>query len=126
MGKRSRRAKRRERRHDARLASGKLVEISRGWMTLHVKPAVVEAHRQAEVIRSAAAARGCGVVISTPRNGLTYTLHVQFNSWATGRRALDWWPGSGTWRNPETGATGKAADWRAVVGLLPVFAEQHT
>jgi hypothetical protein len=42
------------------------------------------------------------------------TYHWQFDS-SEGRRIMDYWPGNGTWRDPETGRKGKASDpWEAL------------
>jgi hypothetical protein len=120
MSKTSKRAKRREKarqRHDRRVEAGDLIEVLWENAILRVKPTVAEVADQFQAIRSAAAAHEIDVAASVARWGRTSTLHVQFNSWATGERLLDWWPGNGTWLRRHTGERGSEDDWREVIAL---------
>jgi len=111
--------RRAKKRHERRLESWALVVIERGWQTLHVRPGCARAAAAEDAIRSAAAAQECDLAVSVAFCGDTATLHFQFNSWATGRRRLDWWPGNGAYRTA-AGARGQAYDWKEVIQLLGV------
>lgn len=78
-----------------------------------MKRSVLEAVNQLELLRPKITALGITIRISelvsrvagTVRVG---TQHWQFNNLDDDRRILDWWPGTGRWRNPSNGAYGFA------------------
>jgi hypothetical protein len=66
-------------------------------------------------VRDAAAGASLLLKVSVMTCGKhSETYHWQFND-SEGVRVLDYWPGNGTWRDPETGRKGKASDpWEAL------------
>jgi hypothetical protein len=69
-------------------------------------------------VRDAAAGASLLLKVSVMTSGRSgcerETPHWQFND-SEGVRVLDYWPGNGTWRDPETGRKGKASDpWEAL------------
>lgn len=99
---------------------------SGGAGKLAVKRAVAEAAAALGAARAEALALGIAIRVSEIASRVATgiagrvrvgTQHWQFNNLDDGVRILDWWPGTGRWRNPRTGAWGFAGLASEVVYL---------
>jgi hypothetical protein len=74
---------------------------------LKLKPSCVQALKEVAALGEVAHESGLRLRITTPhRPGRRSTLHFLIDNEATGKRVLDYWPGTGRWRTPTGSHTG--------------------